>query len=47
MLSYTLIILDLSAVLSAKAIQITLFSFIKALYNINNIHKLVIRLQSA
>jgi hypothetical protein len=43
-LSYTLIILDLDAVLSAKAIQIILLGFVKALYNTNNVYKLAIRL---
>jgi hypothetical protein len=44
MLSYTLIILDLSAVLSVKAIQTILLSFVKALYSIDSVHKLAIRL---
>jgi hypothetical protein len=44
MLSYTLITLDLNAVLSAKAIQTTLLGFVKVLHNIDNIHKLAIRL---
>jgi hypothetical protein len=47
MLNYILIILNLSAVLNAKAIQTTLLGFIKALYNTDNIYKLVIRLQNA
>jgi hypothetical protein len=46
MLSYTLIILNLDAVLSIKAIQITLLGFVKALYNTNSVYKLVIRSQS-
>jgi hypothetical protein len=46
-LSYILIILDLSAVLSVKAIQTTLLSSVKALYSTDNIHRLVIKSQSA
>jgi hypothetical protein len=47
MLSYILITLNLDAVLSAKAIQTTLLSSVKALRNTDNIHKLAIRSQSA
>jgi hypothetical protein len=43
MLSYILIILDLGVVLSTKVIQITLLGFIKALFNINSVYKLIIR----
>jgi hypothetical protein len=44
MLSYTLITLDLGAVLSAKAIQTTLLGFVKALRGTDSIHKLATRL---
>jgi hypothetical protein len=47
MLSYILIILDLGAVLSAKVIQTTLLSSIKALYNTDSVHKLATKSQSA
>jgi hypothetical protein len=43
MLSYTLITLNLGAVLSVKVIQTILFGFVKALCDIDNIHKLAIR----
>jgi hypothetical protein len=44
MLSYTLIILDLGAVLSVKAIQTILLSSVKALHSTDSVHKLAIRL---
>jgi hypothetical protein len=42
MLSYTLIILNLGAVLSAKVIQTTLLGFVKALCDTNSIYIIII-----